>query len=176
MILDMIRSAFEKLARALRAPVTGTTDPTPSQRDMARQQKLLAMHRGLLAEYLRQQQQWERMEVPDFLRAGIGTLRGRIMEAKGTLRGWNVEVSDLPDDEGPNDDIAGEVQHQRGLLKIYRRNLALALQQAQFVNNPVPTTILKARDQARKEIRRIKGILRDLSDVVEDLPEEEAEG
>ena len=77
----------------------------PTKYDISRHQKLLALYRALLAEYLRQQQQWERMEVPDFLRFEIRTMRRRIIKVKGTLRSRGVEVSNQLDAEGPNDDI-----------------------------------------------------------------------
>src|SRR5262245_2622675 len=101
----------------------------PNIEEIVYEQKPLAMYRGLLAEYLRQQEIWDRTEIPSFLRVGISTIRRHIMETKGTLRAWKVAVENLPDDEGPDDDLADMVMHQRKLLKIHRDNLAICLKQ-----------------------------------------------
>jgi hypothetical protein len=148
-------------------------DAMPSHYDVDRQQKLLAMYRGLLAEYLRQHQQWPRPEVPGFLSAGIAVLRGHILETKGTLRGWKIAVDEHPDDQGPDDDIGREVEHQRDLLQIYRRNLATYLRQAeQFPAGQAPAMIVNSIHEARTELQRVKGILGGFGVVVEDLPAE----
>jgi hypothetical protein len=144
--------------------------------DIDRYQKLLAMYRSLLAEYLRQHQQWHRTEVPNFLSTGIDVLRGHIMETKGTLRGWKVEVNDHPSDDGPNDDIGRKVQHQRELLRIHRTTLrAYLAQKAQLEPGQAPPLVLNSIHHARNEIQRIKGILRGYGVAVDDLPEEEIE-
>jgi hypothetical protein len=146
----------------------------PTIEDIIHQQKLLAMYRGLLAEYLRQRELWERVEAPTFLSVGISTIRRHIMEVKGTLRAWKVTVENLPDDEGPDDDLAGEVAHQRKLLKIYRENLATHLKQRdQFAADLVPVQLIRGIDEQRSEIQRIKAILRGWSVHVEDLPGED---
>jgi hypothetical protein len=144
-----------------------------SHYDIERQQKLLTMYRGLLAENLRQHRQWPRTEVPEFLSVGIARLRGHILETKGTLRGWKIAIDDHPDDQGPDDDIGGEAEHQRKLLKIHRRNLATYLQQAQqFPAGQAPPMIVNSLDHARGELQRIKAILRGFGVVVDDLPGE----
>jgi hypothetical protein len=73
---------------------------------IVRRQKLLAMYRSLLAEHLRQRQQWQPTEVPGFLNTGIIVLRGHILKVKGTLRGWGIVVADHPDGEVVTDDFA----------------------------------------------------------------------
>jgi hypothetical protein len=96
------------------------------------------------------------------------------MEVKGTLRAWKVAVENLPDDEGPDDDLAGEVAHQRKLLKIYRENLAVHLKQRdQFAADLVPVQLIRGIDEQRNEIQRIKAILRGWSVHVDDLPGED---
>jgi hypothetical protein len=148
----------------------------PSHYDIERQQKLLSMYRGLLAEYLRQKQHWERAEVPEFLSTGIQVLRGHILDTKGTLRGWRIETSDHPDDQGPDNDIGREVQHQRKLLKIYRRNLATyVLQRAQLAPDQASPSLVNSIINTRAEIQRIKAILRGFGAAVDDTPEEEIE-
>jgi hypothetical protein len=146
----------------------------PSQEEIIHHQKLLAMYRSLLSEYLHQQALWDRTEVPSFLTNGISVIRRNILDVKGTLRAWKVLVSDHPDDEGLEDDVAEEVAHQRKILKIYRTNLTLYLnQQAQFDNRQVPAQIVNSIHQARTEIQRIKAILRSLNVLVDDLPDED---
>jgi hypothetical protein len=148
----------------------------PTTQEINRQKKLLNMYRNLLAEYLQQQKQWEWMEVPEFLRTGIEVLRSHIVNVKGTLRGWKLEISDHPDDQGPNSDIIGDIQHQRELLTIYRRNLATYLEnQKQFTTGQAPPMLINSLENTRNEIQRIKGILRGYGVAVDDLPEEEIE-
>jgi hypothetical protein len=146
----------------------------PSRHKIDDHQKQLDMYRSLLAEYLRQHRQWERAEVPGFLSVGITTIRGHILDLKGRLRGWAIEVDDHPDDQGPDEDIGDEVQHQRALLKIHRRNLATYTRQQQHLpagQPPVP--LVNAIEGTRSEIQRIKAALRGFGAAVEDLPEEE---
>jgi hypothetical protein len=146
----------------------------PSRKDIERQQKLLVMYRNLLADYLREQQEWPRLEVPEFLRTGIEMLRSHIVNVKGTLRGWKVEVKDHNNDQGPNDDIVGDIQHQYELLKIYRGNLAIDLQNQQhFAMGQIPPMLINSIYKSRTQIQRIKAILRGWGVVVDDLPEEE---
>ncbi len=145
-----------------------------SHYDIDQHQKLLVMYRSLLAEYLRQHQEWERTEVPGFLSVGITMLRGHILEVKGRLRGWKIEVHDHPDDQGPNDDIGDEVQHQRNLLKIYRRNLATYIQQRQqFPPGQVPATLVNAIEGTQGQVQSIKAILGSFGVMVDDRLEEE---
>ncbi len=149
-------------------------DGMPSKYVISRQQKLLDMYRSLLAEYLQQHQQWPRTEVPGFLSAGISMLRDHILGVKGTLRGWRIVVDDHPDDQGPDDDIGAEVEHQRGLLKIRRMNLLTYLQQKeQLEPGQAPPIVIHSIQHSRTEIQRIKAILRGFGVAVDDLPEEE---
>jgi hypothetical protein len=142
--------------------------------DINYQQKLLSMYRGLLAEYLQQRELWDTTEIPDFLRTGISAIRRQIVDVKGRLRGWKIVVDDHPDDEGPDDNLAGEVAHHRNLLKIHRTNLELALRQQElFGERDIPPRVIYTLQNTRSEIQRIKAILRGWNIAVEDLPEEE---
>ena len=148
----------------------------PTRYDIERHQKLLAMYRSLLDEYLHQYQQWRGSKVPRFFNSGIPMLRSHILEIKGTLRGWKIEVNHHPDDEDPNADIGFKVQHQLELLKIHRRNLATYLaQQKQIPTGQAPPVLVNSLDHVRNEIQRVKAILRGWGVVVDDLPEEEVE-
>jgi len=170
----MRRSALGILTRVRRAITTNKKEHMPFHYDITRQQKLLAMYRSLLAQYLRQRQDWERTEVPEFLSTGITVIRSNIRDVKGTLRGWKIVTADNPGDEGPDDDIAGEVQHQRKLLMIHRKNLMIYLsQQEQFVAGQTSPAVLNALERTRKELQRIKAILRGFGVVVDDIPGEE---
>lgn len=167
---------FSHTIRRLLTGAIYNRDCMPNHHDIARQQQLLSMYRGLLAEYLRQHQHWPRAEVPGFLSAGIAVLRGHILDVKGTLRGWKIEISDHPDDQGANDDIGSEVEHQRDLLKIHRRNLAHYLhQREQFSAGQAPAIVVHSIELARDEILRAKAILRGFGVAVADLPAEAAE-
>src|SRR5262249_48998760 len=95
----------------------------PDKTDIEYQQRLLLMYRSLLTEYLRQRDLWDRAEIPDFLSNGISVVRKHILDVKGRLRGWRIAVTDHPDDEGPDDDLASEIAHYRNLLRIHRTNL-----------------------------------------------------
>jgi hypothetical protein len=148
----------------------------PSHYDIDRQQKLLTMYRSLLAEYLHQYQQWRGARIPRFLNSGIPMLRRHILEVKGTLRGWRIEVNDNPDDEDPNDNKDFKVRHQLDLLKIHRSNLATYLaQQKQLSGGQAPPALVNSLDHVRSEIQRVKAILRGWGIVVDDLLEEEIE-
>jgi hypothetical protein len=148
----------------------------PSKHDINRQRKLLIMYRGLLAEYLRQQQEWSRAEIPSFLSTGITVLRGHILEVKGTLRGWRLAVDDHSDDEGINDNLGRKVEHQRNLLKIHRTTLAGYLSQRQQLEpGHITPLVINSIQHSRNEIQRIKAILRGWGVAVDDLPEEEPE-
>jgi hypothetical protein len=138
------------------------------------QQKLLSMYRSILAEYLRQRELWDRFEVPDFLSTGISSIRKDIEDAKRRLRRWKIAVIDHPDDMGLDDDFAREVRQQRDLLSIYRANLEIySKQQKQFSEGQVPHMIISGLQNDRREIQRIKAILREWNIVVEDLSGED---
>jgi hypothetical protein len=148
----------------------------PNNYEIERHQKLLAMYRSLLAEYLHQYQQWHQTGVSGFLSTNINVLRRHIMETKGTLRGWKIAIDDHPDDQGLGNDIGAEIDHQHGLLKIHRRNLAAYLQQQQkLARGQVPPALINSLYDVRREIQRIKAILRGWGRTVDDLPEEEVE-
>ena len=138
------------------------------------QQRLLRMYRDLLAEHLRQRAAWDRFDVPEYLRNSISSLRDRIVQAKGTLRGWGVTVDDHPDDAEPDDDLVGDVQHQRGLLRIHRGNLATLLRQREaFGAEQAPPIVVNGLQQTRADIQRVKAILRGWGVAVEDQAGEE---
>lgn len=146
----------------------------PSNQEIAHQEKLLAMYRGLLAEHLRQRAAWDRFDVPEYIRGGIASLRQEITDVKGILRGWGIAVADHPDDVGPEDKLAGQAQHQRELLNIHRGNLAIVLrQQEQFGPGQAPPVVVNTLRHERAEIQRIKAILRGWGVPVDDLPAEE---
>jgi hypothetical protein len=148
----------------------------PNTSEIIRHQKLLAMYRDLLTEYLRQADMWDTIETPAFVRTGISNLRSNILDLKGTLRGWKVAVVDNPIDEGPRDAIAAEVESQRQLLQIHRTNLSLYLkQQAQYDPDEAPPIVIHSLNLNRNAIQRIKAILRGWGVSVDDLPEEETE-
>jgi hypothetical protein len=162
------------LACPLFAIAISKKDPMPSRYDIIRHQKLLAMYRDLLTEYLRQTGMWDNTETPAFLRTGISVIRGHILDLKGTLRGWKVQVADQSIDQGSEDDIADEVASQRELLHIHRRNLSIYLkQQEQYGEGQAPPVVLHSLNWNREQIQRIKAILRGLGVAVDDLPEEE---
>src|SRR4051794_3605497 len=98
---DTIMLRFSHNIRRLLTQATHK-DPMPLRYDIDRHTQLLSMYRGLLGEYLQQHQQWPRTEVPEFLSTGISVLRGHILQVKGTLRGWKIEIADHPDDQGPD--------------------------------------------------------------------------
>lgn len=146
----------------------------PDNTEIEYQRKLLPVYRSLLAEYLRQRDLWDRTEIPDFLSTGISVVRKHILDVKGRLRGWKIAVADHPDDEGPDDDLAGEIAHYRNLLRIHRTNLEVYRdQQKQFDVGKMPPAIVHALQKTRSEIQRIKAILRGWNIAVEDLPEED---
>lgn len=66
---------------------------------IAHQQKLLAMYRELLGEYVRQREMWEPAEVPVVLKSGISQMRTHIAYTKAALRTLRVPVADHPNDE-----------------------------------------------------------------------------
>jgi len=148
----------------------------PRQADIARHQKLLAMYRALLAEFLRQRTLWDRTDVPDYLSTGIEVIRMHILDVKGTLRAWKVEVADHADDKGPRDDRARDVKFHRELLDIHRSNLKTYLkQQEHFGVHQVPPIVVQSIQLNRSEIQRIKAILRGWNVPVDDMPEEDDE-
>lgn len=71
--------------------------PTPE--DIDNQQQLLATYRRTLAHYLAQRAIHGRAYMPASIAHSIDEARDGIRRSKGNLRGWGVEVEDLPDDE-----------------------------------------------------------------------------
>jgi hypothetical protein len=70
---------------------------TPEQ--IADQRELLAAHRRTLAVYLRQLATLGSAYVPPSVSSGIREARVGVRQAKSALRGWGVEVEDLPGEE-----------------------------------------------------------------------------
>jgi hypothetical protein len=83
-------------------------DPTrtnvPSEEEIEQQRKLLAAHRQSLAIYLEQRALHGTAYAPPSVIHGIHNARKGIQQAKATLRKWNIEVDDQPDDvESPEE-------------------------------------------------------------------------
>ena len=145
----------------------------PCNDEIANHQKLLAMYRGLLAEYLRQRENWDWRDVPAYLREGVKQLRHHILYTKGSLRGWGITLDDELNDEGPDDDIAGKIEHQRNLLRIRRKNLRHHLQQQTYYEpGQAPLIIMRSIEDERSNIQRVKAILRGWDVPVEDQPDD----
>jgi hypothetical protein len=70
--------------------------PTPD--DIEQQQKLLAAHRSTLAHYLKQRARIGQDNITSGVAHGIDDARAEIARIKGVLRGWGVDVEDLPDE------------------------------------------------------------------------------
>ena len=64
------------------------------------QLKLLAIHRGNLANFLKQQQLYGERDAPPMILNGIAASRLEIQRIKSLLRTWNAPVNDEPDDAG----------------------------------------------------------------------------
>jgi hypothetical protein len=121
------------------------------RRDVAHHQKLLAMYRAVLAEFLRQRKQWDSAEIPSYLVTGVIVLRGHILDEKGTLRSWNAKVADHPDDDGPGDQRDAEILHQRELLAIHRANLQLQRRQYEhYGEHQAPAHVVRSRTLTRR--------------------------
>ena len=74
-------------------------DPyNPSQEDIHDQQELLQVHRRRLHYLLVMREQQETKDVPPWLHSEIEDVRQRILQEKQTLRGWQVQVIDHPND------------------------------------------------------------------------------
>ncbi len=71
----------------------------PSHEEIAGQENLLAEHRRTLAHYIRQQAQHSTAYAPPMISTGIREARVSINRIKATLRGWNIQIEDHPDDE-----------------------------------------------------------------------------
>jgi hypothetical protein len=87
--------------------VTGATSSTRdatlmpgSQEDIEEQQELLAAYRRTLAVQLRRLAKFGDAYAPPEVAHGIHEARAGIQHCKATLRGWNVNITEHPDDEG----------------------------------------------------------------------------
>ncbi len=71
----------------------------PSQEEIGQQQELLAIYRGNVALYLRQEAQLGSAHIPPGVANGLREARLHIQRIKQILIGWDVPVEDHPDDE-----------------------------------------------------------------------------
>jgi hypothetical protein len=78
----------------------GATLMPGSQEDIEEQQELLAAYRRTLAVQLRRLAKLGDAHAPPEVAHGIHEARAGIQHCKATLRGWNVNVAEHPDDEG----------------------------------------------------------------------------
>jgi hypothetical protein len=83
----------------------------PSQDDILAQQALLEAHRQTLGVLLTQQAQLGEFHAPPAIANGIRAARGSIAQIKQLLRGWNVDVEDLPNDVEPPGTPADAAPH-----------------------------------------------------------------
>jgi hypothetical protein len=83
----------------------------PSENDIIAQQTLLQAHRQTLDVLLTQQAQLGEFNAPPAIVNGIRVARGSIAQIKQTLRDWNVDVDDLPNDAYPPSSPAGATPH-----------------------------------------------------------------
>lgn len=74
----------------------------PDLEEIERQQKLLAIHRRNLGQYLEQAAQLGSAFTPPGVTNGIHDAREQIARIKQILRDWDVVVEDYPDDGAPN--------------------------------------------------------------------------
>src|SRR4051812_7359460 len=128
----------------------------PRKKQIAYQQRLLAMHRRILQAYLAERAQWPPSDIPPVLQSAIRGVRRNIHTCKGLLHGWNVTVLDETTDTDSDDDFAQEVAHQRGLLQIHRHHLAIVEQKyVGYADVDIPAPVLldvSARQQAVEQI------------------------
>src|SRR6266496_5791768 len=71
----------------------------PSQEEIGQQQELLAIYRGNVALYLRQEAQLGSAHIPPGVANGLRDARLHIQRIKQILSSWEVPVEDHPDDE-----------------------------------------------------------------------------
>src|SRR6266508_6173293 len=74
----------------------------PSQEEIGQQQELLAIYRGNVALYLRQQAELGSAHIPPGVANGLREARFQIQRIKQTLSSWNAPVEDHPDDDLPS--------------------------------------------------------------------------
>lgn len=114
----------------------------------------------------------QRTASPD-MAIGIVQARSEIGRIKDLLRAWGQDVSDQAEELSTAD--ADTVTHHLQLLAIHRGNLANFLkQQHLYGERDTPPVILNGIVDARREIQRIKSMLRTwdapLTDQVDDTP------
>jgi hypothetical protein len=128
--------------------------------EIAYQQRTLAAYRRILAAYLREYDAWGAPDVPPRIANDIANFRREIMHIKAFLRSQNLQVIDDPVDDGSADERAQEIAHQRNLLTIYRRRMAVLLtQRAQAHASTVPTNIESELADLRQHIKETNAIL-----------------
>ena len=128
--------------------------------EIAYQQRTLAAYRRLLVAYLREYDAWGAPDVPPRIANDIANFRREIMHIKAFLRSQHLQVIDDPVDDGSADERAQEIAHQRNLLTIYRRRLAILLKQrAQGNVSVTPTNIELELADLRQHIKETKAIL-----------------
>jgi hypothetical protein len=65
------------------------------------------------------------------------------------------------------------ITHQRNLLSLHRKHLGFAREQLRELGSHAPPYVRSGVQDRIHEIARIKGILRDMGQAVEDLPDDE---
>jgi hypothetical protein len=86
----------------------------PEQTDINNRHALLAEYRKTLAHYLRQRAALGSAYAPPGVTHGIDEARAGIRACKAALRGWDVAIEDLPDDEERAVEAPTSVSEQAG--------------------------------------------------------------
>ncbi|MFL5803278.1 MAG: hypothetical protein ACJ8CR_16255 [Roseiflexaceae bacterium] len=135
-------------------------------------QALLASWRKMLEIGLNLRHELGEQRTPTDVAVGIVAARAEIARLKDLLRSWGVEIGDMADELATAD--PQEVTHNLRLLEIHRRNLAQYLQQAQLHGErDAPPMIANGIVEARREITRLKGRLREWNAPVADVDGDE---
>jgi hypothetical protein len=146
--------------------------------EIAYQQRTLAAFRRILAAYLNEYDAWGAPDVPPLIANNIASFRREIMYIKSFLRSQDLQVSDDAIDDGPVDQRAQEIAHQRKLLTIYRRRLASLLQQRAQMHASaisIPTHIDVEMADTRQHIKETKAILEHWGVMIDEIPTDRAE-
>jgi hypothetical protein len=130
--------------------------------DIAYHQRLLAMHRALLAEHLRQRAMWGHAETPVALREGIAMLRDHILATKAALRNWNAPADDLPEDAAQADEHAKRVARYQETLRQLRQDFGDYMLQNARLGIYTPIHITQAMQTTRNRIEETIAILQGL--------------
>jgi hypothetical protein len=130
--------------------------------DIAYHQRLLAMHRALLAEHLRQRAMWGHAETPVALREGTAVLRDHILATKVTLRSWNAPADDLPEDATQAHEHAEQVARYQETLKQLRQDFGDYMLQNARLGIYTPIHITQAIQTTRNRIEETIAILQGL--------------